>query len=517
MSVQLLSRMQATNSKTGEARSNSQASLTPWLMRGSLAVASLAAASFMGTPSANAVPAFARQTGQTCATCHTIWPELTPFGRQFKLMGYTAGGNRCNDGSARSDETQVPLSVMAWPATYTGVKNNANYALGGSNFRNNDWLPDQFSTFIAGQLYCNVGAFAQQTFDRQASPTGGFTWDNTDVRYAKTGVIDGTSIVYGITANNNPTTQDVWNTQQAWIFPYIDSSTAPMPAAPGTLLGSNPYQMAVGGVGGYVWLNNSIYAEFTAYTNLPARLQTDLNGGFDPTATRFVGAMPYWRLAYEKTWDKNSLMFGTIGEYADQQPGVTATAADGSTPLFSPGKTDPTLDLGVDTQYQYIGERDTITFHAAYIWQNKQNNAEIAAMTANGWAGPLPNQSDQLNDFVVSASYTYDRTYQLQVGWFDTWGTTDAGLYGSATNPNGYGAIGTNANGSPNSSYWKVDLAYSPFMKGGAPDLWPWFNARIGLLYSHYDKWDGSTYNIDQSGLKASGSDSIFLYTWLMF
>src|SRR5580704_17130056 len=35
-----------------------------------------------------AVPSFARQTGMTCAACHTVFPELTPFGREFKLNGY---------------------------------------------------------------------------------------------------------------------------------------------------------------------------------------------------------------------------------------------------------------------------------------------------------------------------------------------------------------------------------------------------------------------------------------------
>src|SRR5580700_3816777 len=39
------------------------------------------------TPS-RAVPSFARQTGMTCAACHTVFPELTPFGREFKLNGY---------------------------------------------------------------------------------------------------------------------------------------------------------------------------------------------------------------------------------------------------------------------------------------------------------------------------------------------------------------------------------------------------------------------------------------------
>ena len=37
---------------------------------------------------AAAVPSFARQTGMACAACHTVFPELTPFGREFKLNGY---------------------------------------------------------------------------------------------------------------------------------------------------------------------------------------------------------------------------------------------------------------------------------------------------------------------------------------------------------------------------------------------------------------------------------------------
>ena len=111
---------------------------------------------------------------------------------------------------------------------------------------------------------------------------------------------------------------------------------------------------------------------------------TDLAGGFDGTANRFSGMAPYWRFAYEKTWDKNSLMFGTYGMYAEQKTGVDATvaASDPNNPdsLFSPGKTDPTLDVGVDTQYQWIGEEHIVTVRGAYVWQRKKNNAENAAM-----------------------------------------------------------------------------------------------------------------------------------------
>jgi hypothetical protein len=43
----------------------------------------------LSVPSARAVPSYSRQTGMPCAACHYAPPELTPFGRTFKLEGYT--------------------------------------------------------------------------------------------------------------------------------------------------------------------------------------------------------------------------------------------------------------------------------------------------------------------------------------------------------------------------------------------------------------------------------------------
>ncbi len=56
---------------------------TTWLT-GALATLALALLS----TSAQAVPSFARQTGMACEACHTVWPELTHFGRVFKANGY---------------------------------------------------------------------------------------------------------------------------------------------------------------------------------------------------------------------------------------------------------------------------------------------------------------------------------------------------------------------------------------------------------------------------------------------
>ena len=51
---------------------------------------------------AQAVPAYARQTGQNCVACHVSFPELTAYGRWFKLSGYTIG-----------ERQTVPLAMMA--------------------------------------------------------------------------------------------------------------------------------------------------------------------------------------------------------------------------------------------------------------------------------------------------------------------------------------------------------------------------------------------------------------------
>src|SRR5579864_5977983 len=66
-----------------------------------------------------AVPSFARQTGMACSTCHTVFPELTPFGREFKLNGYVLDNMKQIKGitfertETMSLNTIPPLSLMA--------------------------------------------------------------------------------------------------------------------------------------------------------------------------------------------------------------------------------------------------------------------------------------------------------------------------------------------------------------------------------------------------------------------
>jgi len=469
------------------------------LLYAAFGAASLAIALTFYSPAAEAVPSYARQTGQPCATCHTQFPELTPYGRQFKLMAYTPGGTRCNDGSAASVQTQVPLAVMTQPYTFTNVRSKI------AQPDNNDYSTvQQTSLFVAGQLYCNVGAFIQMTYDR---PGVSFGWDNSDIRYAKSMTIDGTNVVFGLTANNNPTVQDVWNTAPAWAFPWIASEIAPTPGA-GTMIQGTWAQRVAGG-GAYVWIDNMIYAEFSAYGALDPKTLTTL--GVDPTdgTPRFSGAAPYWRLALEKTWDKNSFMIGTYGMYANVQPTSGNLNGVPQALTYPSNIYDPFLDIGFDTQYQYIGDLHALTLKASYILERQTLNGESNPNLAVNQASQLvTNPKEQLYALNASATYTYDRTIAFTTAYFATWGTSDAVLYGNS------------ATFSPNSSGWIFDLGYMPYSNGG-PDFWPWLNARIGISYTHYDKFDGSSNNVDIGlngpGLKASGNDTVFLYTWFAF
>ena len=123
----------------------------------------------------------------------------------------------------------------------------------------------QASLFYGGQIYGNLGAFVQGTYDKAAQHT---FLDNTDIRYADTTQIGGDRrALSGVDVNNDPTVQDVWNTTPAWGFPYVAATLAPAFAPPGTQIEGGFGGRSVG-TGAYVFLKDMLYLEASAYNNL---------------------------------------------------------------------------------------------------------------------------------------------------------------------------------------------------------------------------------------------------------
>jgi hypothetical protein len=170
------------------------------------------------TRPASAVPSFADQTGMPCQACHVggFGPQLTTFGREFKINGYTL----------RTKPLNVPLAAM--------VQGSFNHTRADQNpppqylAPNNNAVIDQSSIFLAGGVGQHFGGMAQVTYDGVQHQ---WHWDNMDLRLVNQTRLFGKDATIGFTLNNNPTVQDPFNTTPAWGFPYTDVDTAPTPGA----------------------------------------------------------------------------------------------------------------------------------------------------------------------------------------------------------------------------------------------------------------------------------------------
>ena len=412
---------------------------------------------------ARALPSYARQTGQQCAACHNGFPELTPYGRLFKLNGYTFTGGTLN----------VPPIAAMTVGSFTHTR--ADQPGGAApNFGANDNFAFTGSLFYGGKIADHIGAFIQGTYDEVGN---GFSWDNTDIRYANVASPFGHELVYGVSLNNNPTVEDVWNTTPAWGYPYLSSELAPAPAAATLIDGGLAAQVV--GLTPYVYWNRLIYADVGAYKTLGPWSLFAL--GVDPNGTSAIdGAAPSWRLAVEPQWGNNSWELGTFGMTAALVPGRTTGAGD-----------DHLTDVGFDTQYQWLGAENAFSVQARYILENQN----LSASQALGFSS---NSLNHLRTYQVKGSYWYRQTYGFTTAYFGINGTSDALLYG-----------GVSPNNSPNSNGWIFELDYMPFNYGG-PSFWPWLNAKFGLQFVHYNKFDGTS-----SG--ASANDTLFAFAWFAF
>jgi hypothetical protein len=125
----------------------------------------------VGIRPAQALPSYARQTGQQCAACHNGFPELTPYGRQFKLNGYVWSGGTWN---------LPPIAVELLSPTFTNVRKGMAGGLAPGFGFNNDFAFTG-SLFYGGKIFDSLGAFAQVRYDNVPNT---IHWDNIDIRYA---------------------------------------------------------------------------------------------------------------------------------------------------------------------------------------------------------------------------------------------------------------------------------------------------------------------------------------------
>jgi len=429
----------------------------------------------IGAGSALAVPSFAIQTGHPCQSCHVggFGPQLTPYGREFKLRGYTE----------RAVDLNLPVSAMAVASWVATQKNQARPPADGFSTNNNTAL-DQVSLFVAGGLGSHFGGFVQTTYDGIAKA---WTWDNVDLRAVTVTHFGGKEVVLGLSLNNSPGVQDAWNTLPAWSFPYTTSALAPSPSASPLFLGGLAQNTL--GATAYAWVDSAVYVEGGAYGSPSQSALTHL--GADALIPGDIdGLAPYGRVAYQMKVADGTLEIGGFGMRADIHPG-----RDRQT-----GLTDRYRDLGIDGSYQKAFDNgDVATFNARWLNERQTLDATCAL------AVPSPGCADtRLTDLRADASYYWRNKIGATVALFDTFGPANPALFSN------------NRTFRPDSSGLSLQLDATPWGEGGSP-LGPRFNMRVGVQYTFFRRFDGASRNFDGAGANASDNDTLRVFTWLAY
>ena len=454
-----------------------------------------------GAPLALAVPSFARQTGMACEACHTVYPELTHFGRVFKASGYVLDNlKQVRDVNSKKEQLlelaqTPPLSIMvqlSYSQLKTGLPDESNPNLKGVAQNGTAGFPQQLSLFYAGKIAPHFGGFVQLTY---ANDSGTIGIDNTDLRFADTKILPADqSLIYGISLNNNPTVQDLWNTTPAFGFPYASSNAAVSPLA-GTAI-DGAFAQSVAGLSAYAFWNESVYAELGGYRSAKQGSTNQLTGAAGPldgTSSNVIqGVSPYWRVAYERNWERHSLEVGMYGADFKLLPGGTAAA-----PVPLTGPVNRFKDVAEDIQYQFIGDEQLVTFEATHIHESMKLDASFAS-------GAASNTADSLNTTRFWATYYLRRRIGGTIGYFATTGSTDTGLYPAPAT--GVPGVTTSANGAPDTRGWVAEVNYLP-----------WLNTKFSVQYTKYTKFNGGSTNYDGAGRNASDNNTLYLLLWFSY
>jgi hypothetical protein len=429
----------------------------------------IGAAALMTRP-AEAVPAFAQQTGQPCKSCHVggFGPELTPFGREFKLGGYTLRAH-----------ASIPVAAMS-VSSFTHTRKDQDPAPEHLS-RNDNLVLDEAAIFVAGGVGKHFGGFAEITYegvDRH------FSWDNLDLRAVTQTHLFGDDATLGLSLNNSPTVQDAWNTLPAWGFPFTDTNVSATPdAAP---LIDDSLAQNVLGLTAYSWIAHEFYFEAGGYTS-PSRATLKFLGAdpFDPGSLH--GIAPYGRVAFQTKLGGGTFEVGGSALKASLFP-----ARDRSS-----GFSDRYTDLGLDTSWQKAFGTDTFSANFRYEHERADLRASCVLADSDPGCGRY-----ELSELRAAVRYTFHDKIGVTLSPFAITGSHNTNVF--------------DGNGSPDSSGLMGQVDYTFWPASNSP-LGPRFNARVGVQYTVYGKFNGARHNFDGAGANASDNNALRLFTWIAF
>ncbi|HEY5060740.1 MAG TPA: hypothetical protein VII52_04340, partial [Gemmatimonadaceae bacterium] len=125
---------------------------------------------------------------------------------------------------------------------------------------------------------------------------------------------------------------------------------------------------------------------------------------------------------------------------------------------------------------------------------------ERQQLMATESAGGADNVAQRLTTARVNIAYLPSRRYSFTLGYFQTTGTADTTLYAPQ-------ALVGSRSGQPTTAGALGEIDYNA-----------WQNARVGLQYVAYSRFNGASTAYDVAGGRnASDNNTLYLYLWLAF
>ncbi|MBE1161913.1 cytochrome C [Dyella acidiphila] len=401
----------------------------------------LAALPLFASHTAQAVPAYARQTGNACADCHAgaYGPALTPYGMRFKANGYTD-----TDGNG----FKIPAAMQITGMRYVPKQGQSTTDLSEADL------------YLAGRVTDQIGGYVKVQSLNNGSGKFSTQLNDMDLRFAVKDVKLGEqSATIGVTVNNNPGFADP-------VGDLPGATANGPPTVSGTLLNpssSNTLAHRVIGASVYALYNENWYGELGTYNALPTSMQDHLGYGIsgDPGKLSDTG---YARFMYMRDFKRQFFSVGAVALTTRRQ-------------LPRIGPTEQLTDLGYDFTYQFLGTKENI-LQLAYV--NILERRRYATTPTGVLPGQLALTNGAVHDQTLTLSYTFKQSYGVVLAHLVSTGTHDV--------------VRFQPYGEPDTSSNTFTVFWTPFGKDDS--LTAMANLKLAATWFRFNKFNGSSTNI---------------------
>jgi len=432
-----------------------------------------------GSPSANALPAFARKYGLRCSACHESWPMLNYFGQKFKDNGYQLMNDR--DAPIWQNPGYWPVTfriVPIWHRVSTGKVpvdegsgiarvTTSGFDLSGLDFHTGGTLEKNFSFYVLPSSDA-TGAFHFETVMARLDNVFGTPWLNIKLGKFELDNLLSEKRVLTLTGNGG--------IYQLYHF---------IPQGDGNVFGQMGDNQLGAELMGHSWNDRTRYSAALISS-------TDGNVGL-PYGNAYTGFF-----TFSQAFDTGRLGVDRIGAYAMVGEAPTYYLTQGGTPLAGSGLSNKSFHREGFVGQFYFGQHFDLQVVTQHGWDNAwfgQGYGDLIGQTVSGnnlpgTVLPVGSLAPTWNGVLFEPHYVYSPQL-IFIGRYET--------IRMSRQANGPDSVAPSASNFGNISTYTVGFRYNPFM-----------TPRAGFAWHNEYNWlhqDGTGPNIGLNTLNVNTSE----------